>query len=49
LENYSISKILSAIKLPVARQAVRHVRQNVPEAIRLLTDEQPNGKRFYRF
>jgi putative transposase len=46
---YSISRILEAIKLPVTRRAKNYLQRNAPDALRLMLDEQPNGMIAYRF
>ena len=48
-EKYSISDILQDIKRPVARQALKFVRQNAPSFLNMMRDEQPNGKVAHRF
>ena len=48
-EEYSISQILFAIKMPVARLAMDWLKSNAPERIQILRDEQPGGKVSYRF
>lgn len=46
---YDISKILWAIKVPVAIQAIAYARKNIPEYLERMIDLQPNGKSTYRF
>jgi putative transposase len=46
---YSISKILSTIKLSVTRRALIHVRHNAPQFLKRMEDRQPNGNVHYRF
>jgi putative transposase len=46
---YSISRILEAIKLPVTRRAGAYLRKLNPASLQLLEDRQPNGKVAYRF
>ena len=46
---YSISRILSGIKTPVARRAVAYVRKHRPAGLGRMRDAQPNGKVSYRF
>ncbi|MFH0980433.1 MAG: transposase [Planctomycetota bacterium] len=46
---YSISNILLDLKRPVARQAVRFVQQYASAFLRMMRDEQPNGKIAHRF
>jgi len=46
---YSISRILHAIKWPVARWALEHLRQTNSPWIERLTDRQPNGRTDVRF
>ena len=48
-KDYSISRILESIKLPVTRRARSHLEKQHPEALRLMRDEQPNGRVAYRF
>ncbi len=47
--DYSISRILEAIKLPVTRRAKSYLERTAPDALRLMRDEQPNGNVSYRF
>ncbi|MGB2987147.1 MAG: transposase [Phycisphaerae bacterium] len=46
---YSISRILTAIKWPVARAALNYLRANHSPWIAKLTDRQPNGRVAVRF
>jgi len=46
---YSISRILTAIKWPVARSALNYLRANGAPWIERLTDRQPNGRVAVRF
>jgi putative transposase len=46
---YSTSRILEAIKLPVTRLARAHLQRTSPEALRRMRDEQPGGRVAYRF
>ena len=48
-EHYSVSRILAAVKIPVARRALAHVRRQRPDALGIMRDAQPNGKIAYRF
>jgi putative transposase len=47
--DYSISRILESIKLPVTRRAKAYLERNNPQALRLMCDRQPNGVVAYRF
>jgi len=47
--DYSIAAILTAIKRPVARAALDHVRTHAPAFLRQMCDAQPNGKVAHRF
>jgi len=48
-ESYSISDILQSIKQPVARKAIRFLRQNRPEVLRLMeTGEKHHPYRFWQ-
>ena len=47
--DYSIGRILEAIKLPVTRRAKSYLERNHPEALRLMRDVQPGGSVAYRF
>jgi putative transposase len=47
--DYSISRILEAIKLPVTRHAKNYLLHNAPEALNQMCDRQPNGHNAYRF
>ena len=46
---YSIADILLDIKRPVARQALRYVREHAPGFLDRMKDEQPNGSVRHRF
>jgi putative transposase len=46
---YSIGRILSAIKLPVTRRAQAYVRKSASELLHTMLDRQPNGTEAYRF
>lgn len=46
---YSISAILQAIKLPVARRAVSWIKTHCPSKLSLMRDEQPSGEVAHRF
>ena len=48
-DEYSISKILTTIKWPVAKLAVDFVRRHAPEWVERLTDRQPSGRVAMRF
>ncbi len=48
-DDYSISAILTDIKQPVTRLALRYIRAHAPGALDLMRDEQPNGKVSHRF
>jgi len=48
-DDYAISEILTAIKRPVARAALDHVRTHAPTFLRAMRDEQPNGRIAHRF
>jgi putative transposase len=48
-EEYIISRILTAIKWPVARKALEVVRNTSPAWAERLTDRQPNGRVDMRF
>ncbi len=47
--SYSISRILSSLKQPVAKRAIHYVRTEATSFIPRMTDEQPSGKRSIRF
>jgi putative transposase len=47
--NYSISKILSTVKLSVTRKALLHVKRNAPHFLKHMEDRQPNGEIHHRF
>jgi putative transposase len=44
-----ISRILVAMKVPVAKRAVLWIRVNAPDSLRCMEDRQPNGRCSYRF
>jgi putative transposase len=46
---YSISRILEAIKLPVTRRAVAFVKKESPAFLSRMLDRQPNGSSAHRF
>src|SRR5262249_45088448 len=48
-EGYEIRRIRTAIKVPVSRKALAFLRQNAPNFLSRLRDEQPNGEVHYRF
>ena len=48
-ETYSVSRILTAIKWPVARAALGYLRDRNSPWIERLTDRQPNGRMDVRF
>lgn len=48
-DEYSISRILHAIKWPVSRWALEHLRQANSRWIERLTDRQPSGRTDVRF
>jgi len=48
-DGYGISSILKSIKQPVANRAIAYIRRNVPDFLRQMCDEQPNGKIVHRF
>jgi putative transposase len=45
---YSVSKILSAIKLSVSKRAIAYLERESPKSLNALADRQPNGKTHYR-
>jgi putative transposase len=47
--NYEMRLIRTALKVPVTRPALAWLRENAPEFLDRLRDEQPNGKVSYRF
>ncbi len=47
--SYSISRILSSLKQPVAKRAIHYVHTHATSFLRRMTDEQPNGKCSIRF
>jgi putative transposase len=47
--NYSISRILEAIKLPVTRRAKSYLQRAAAESVEVMRDEQPNGRVAFRF
>ena len=49
LAAYNISKILTTIKQSVNRKAVNYLQIERPDFLKNLLDEQPNGKKHYRF
>jgi len=46
---YSISRFLESIKLPVTRRAVAFVKKESPDFLSRMLDRQPNGSSAYRF
>ena len=48
-DEYSISEILTDIKQPVTRRALKYVRQNAASFLQKMKDEQPNGNVAHRF
>ena len=46
---YSISKILSTLKQPVAKKALLFARQQTPASLPAMQDLQPTGRVHYRF
>jgi len=44
-----ISRILVAMKAPVAKRAVLWIRANAPDSLMSMEDRQPNGQCHYRF
>jgi putative transposase len=44
-----LREVLAAIKLPVSRRAVAHVREHAPSFLPKLRDRQPNGRYTHRF
>ena len=47
--DYSISDILTDIKQPVTRSALKYVRRHAPSFLDSMKDEQPNGQMAHRF
>ena len=48
-DDYSISAILTDIKQPVTRKALKYIRGCAADAVSVMRDEQPNGKVAHRF
>jgi putative transposase len=48
-EEYSISGLLSSIKLPVTKKAINFVRREAPRFISQMEDRQPGGQTSMRF
>ena len=48
-DDYSISAILAGVKQPVARAALRFVRERAPAFLARMRDAQPSGKVAHRF
>ncbi len=46
---YSISRILTSIKLPVTKLAVSYLEKSSPRSLEKMRDTQPNGQSSYRF
>jgi putative transposase len=48
-QNYKVSLIRTALKVPVQRRALAYLRRHAPDFLARLRDEQPNGEVHYRF
>ena len=48
-KEYKVSRIRSALKLPVASRAIRFLKRKAPSFLEKIEDVQPNGKVSYRF
>ena len=48
-QQYSISRITTAIKLPVVRRAIAYLKREAPQRLIHMKDEQPSGNVSYRF
>lgn len=48
-EQYDVSQFLGTLKLSVTRKSLAFVQQEQPATLTLMLDEQPNGRRHYRF
>ena len=48
-DDYSVSQILSDIKQPVTRRALKHLQATAPAALEWMRDVQPNGEVAHRF
>jgi REP-associated tyrosine transposase len=46
---YEVKHIRTALKVPVSRKALRHLRRHAPGFLEKLKDVQPNGDVHYRF
>ncbi len=46
---YEVSRVRTALKVPVARRALRFLKRRAPEFLEKLRDAQPNGEVHYRF
>ena len=46
---YDVSKILATLKQSVTRKALAYVRNSAPAFLERMLDEQPNGRKHYRF
>ena len=47
--DYSVSRILSSLKQPVSKRAIRYVQACAPSFLDRMIDEQPSGRRSLRF
>ena len=48
-QEYSISKILWGIKVPVTLQAISYLKKHSPDRLAMMADVQPNSKTSFRF
>jgi putative transposase len=48
-EEYDVRLIRTALKVPVMRKALRHLKRHAPSFLEQLKDVQPNGQVHYRF
>ena len=48
-DDYSISAILTDIKQPVTRKALKYIGRHAPTSLSIMRDEQPSGKIAHRF
>jgi putative transposase len=48
-EVYSISRMLTSLKLPVTKKAISFLKETSPESLQAMRDAQPNGEVAYRF
>lgn len=46
---YDIARIRTALKAPVTRKALKHLRENAPVFLEKLADRRPDGTIHYRF